>query len=119
PVQYRARAQCKGANCVPEKAQLSFFVESGANSLYLSNRNLSIEADGKSYEWREREWTNIYDSPPVLGLIKLVILNRDELIQLANAQEVHGVLSGQRFKWSHQNRKPLRELVAEMESPGG
>ena len=116
PVQYRAQARCKGANCIPEKAQLSFFLEPGPNTVYLSNRNLSIEADGKSYDWREREWANIYDSPPVLGLIKLVTLNQDELTQLANAQKVSGVLSGQHFKWSYPNREPLRKMVSEMKS---
>lgn len=116
PIQYRARAQCKGVECIPEKAELSFFLEPGPNTVYLDDRTLSIEANGESYYWQGQDWTNIYHSPPVLGLIKMVRLKQDELVQIANARKVTGVLAGQNFEWTYQNRAPLRKMIAEMKS---
>ena len=118
-VSYQVRAQCEGSNCIPDEAQLSFHLRSGTNKVYLSNRNLTIQVEEETYNWPGREWSNIYNSPPVLGVIKTITLDWNTLTTIAKAQEVTGNLAGQSFEWTHKNREPIRAIVSEAESESG
>jgi len=115
-IQYLVHAQCKGTNCMPDKAELSFYIQTGRNIVYMNDRDLSIHAGNKDYYWSGIEWSNIYESPPVFGLIKTVTLKQDQLTQIANSQKVTGNLAGQEFKWSYKNREPIRTLLENMKS---
>lgn len=115
-IYYQLRAQCNSTNCKPTQAQLTFSRQSNTNTLYLSNRNLSIQAGKENYEWKGVERTNIYETQAVGGIIKNVTLEWDQFVQIATAHDVSGNLAGENFKWTYENRAPLRTLLSKIES---
>ncbi len=115
-VLYQVLADCSGANCTPAKAELIFSRQSSSNALYLSNRNLSIEADSEHYEWEGIEHKRIYETQRVGGLIKSVSLKWEQLVQIATAVRVSGNLAGENFEWTYENRAPLRQLLSRVKS---
>jgi hypothetical protein len=117
PISYQLRAQCKGRKCVPKNINLSFFLQSGSNTVTISSFNLSIQAGKKSYHWRERSWRNIRNATPVVGKIMTVTLSPQQLKQIAESKKVTGALAGLSFQWSYTNRAPMREMLEKMEKP--
>lgn len=115
-VLYQAQAKCEGVNCVPDQVELLFRRESSFNTLYLNNRNLTIRAGNQSYEWKEAYRPNINETQRVVGVIKSVILDWDQFVQIATSYDVTGNLAGENFKWTYENRAPLRTLLSEIES---
>lgn len=115
-VLYQVQAHCTGINCIPDTAELTFSRQSSSNTLYLSSRNLSIQAGKENYEWKGIERTDIYETQPVGGIIKNVTLEWDQLVQIATAYQVTGNLAGQNFTWTYENREPLRTLLSEVKS---
>jgi hypothetical protein len=49
-----------------------------------------------------------------MGRIIAVILKKSELKQIAKSKNVKGTLAGEQFRWSFNNRKPLRLLVSKL-----
>ena len=113
---YRVDIRLNSESDIPEKARLTFHLRPGSNTVYLQSRALSLTAGGETFDWPGREWRNIYDSPPVRGRITTVRLSYDDLAKIANSKAVEGNLSGQNFEWSYQNREPIRQLIAKIDT---
>lgn len=113
---YRVQVHSGEKNEAPTKAELSFLVRPGSNDLYLKSRTLSIQANGHSYKWPGREWIDVFQSPPLRGIITTVRLSYDDLGAIANTREVKGNLGGQNFEWSYESREPIRNLMSRVNS---
>lgn len=113
---YQLQADCEGENCTPKEAELTFSLTTGSTDLYLSNHNISIQADDKQFEWKHKQWINIENSPPVSGTIISVTLDFEALKTIATADTVTGLLASYPFKWSYKNRKPLRTLLEQIKN---
>ena len=113
---YRVDVRLNREDELPQKIKLTFHLRPGSNTVYLQSRSLSLTAGHKTFDWPKKEWTNIYNSPPVRGRITTVILSYDDLAKIAGSDTVEGNLSGQNFDWSYQNREPIRQLIAKVDS---
>src|SRR5699024_3740668 len=110
PVFYQVQAHCKAAHCSEPKIILSFSLQSGSNDIYLNDLDLDIYTGGRDYHWPSNDEQRIQHSPPVNGRFRTVSLSKAQLKQIAGNKKVEGNLAGLQFKWSYQNRKPLRSL---------
>lgn len=93
----RARAQCTGRNCTPDTVRLLFKAEGTGSTLAISNRVVSIEADGKTYEWGQNaSWNETPSAGNVgpSGRIVETTLPISTFAQIANAQSLKGTLGG-------------------------
>lgn len=113
---YRVKVHVDDENGTRQNAELTFQIRSGSNKIYLKSRSLSMTAGNKSFDWPGREWSNVYNSPPVMGIITTVKLEYSDLVTIANASEVTGNLAGQNFEWSYQNREPIRDLIEKIDT---
>jgi hypothetical protein len=115
PILYQVQIQCKSADCKSPKGTLSFSLERDFRTVYLSKRGLTIHAGDKKYHWNRHEWLDIRNSPPVYGQIISVHLKKSEIKQIAESKNVTGTLAGIHFKWTYENRKPVRSLLDKIE----
>jgi hypothetical protein len=113
-LEYNVQAYCFNASCSSSTAVLSFYLQSGSNSVSESNRSLSIHAGDKDYHWNYSKFNNIYHGAPSQGRLVAVILKKSDLKKIAKSKKVTGKIAGERFRWSYKNRKPLRLLVNEL-----
>lgn len=113
---YRVQVHTDEKTGTPAKAELSFLVRPGSNNLFLKSRDLSMRADGHSYEWPGKEWVNVLQSPPLRGIITTVWLDYETLKILANAREVQGNLGGQHFEWPYKSREAIRDMLSVIKS---
>ena len=88
-----AQAQCTGRNCTPDRARLSFLLQGSSSDVALSDRSVSLVADGKEYahrnavDWRSREEIRMSQ-----GRIASLTLSLSALSQIANASTLSGRL---------------------------
>jgi hypothetical protein len=115
PIMYQVQLHCESADCTSPKATLSFSLEPGINTVFLSKRSLTIHAGDKKYHWSRHEWPDIRYTPPVYGQIISVHLKKSEIKQIAESKDVTGTLAGIPFKWTYKNRKPVRSLLDKSE----
>jgi hypothetical protein len=116
PIYYQVLSRCKSADCHSPKTMLSFSLEPGPNTVFLSERSLTIHADSEKYHWHRHTWQDIRQTPPVYGEIISVRLKKPQLKHIAESKKVSGILAGIDFKWSHKNRKPIRSLLKKLKN---
>lgn len=109
-------AQCSGADCTPKRAALSFFVQ-GSSDLSLSNRSISIEADGTTFAGGKRaSWNRVTDSRQAEGRIAKITLPLADLDTIANAGTVKGSLGGMALRLARVQDQ-LRQFVETARNP--
>jgi hypothetical protein len=113
-LEYKVKAYCFNSDCSSCKARLSFYLQTGSNSVNESNRSLTIHAGDKKYHWNYGNFHDIRHSAPSQGLLLAVVLKKSELKKIAKSKDVHGKIAGYRFKWSYKNRKPARTLLKKL-----
>ncbi len=118
-IELRARASCDGQKCRPSEVVVQFYTD-GTTPLYISDRSVTFEADSESYEWEknpnERRAT---ETGRVVGKIVEVTMTPEQLVQLARAERVSGMLGSIRFNLSFNKRKPLRMLAQRVSGDAG
>lgn len=117
-IKFQVSAECTGPDCTPDEAQLDFFVVPGPTKVVLRDLSLTLNAGQVIYQWNGPKWDYVEDAPVALGLLKSVTLDKKMLQQIAGNEDIFGDLGGQGFKWSYENREPIRELLADMQFSG-
>lgn len=114
PIFYQVQVHCKEADCSTPEIALSFSLQSGSNDIYLNDLDLDIYTDGQDYHWPSNDNQRITHSPPVNGRFRTVSLTKEQLRHIAGNEKVKGNLAGNQFKWTYENRKPLRSLLKKL-----
>lgn len=113
-----AQARCTGRNCTPDRARLSFLLQGSASDVALSDRSISLVADGTEYarpnttDWRSRE-----DIRMSQGQIASLTLSLSALSQIANASSLSGRLGNNDLRLSEQVKTELKQFVQTMRNP--
>ena len=93
-IEVQVTAQCQTRNCTPERANLIFLAQ-GNSDFSLSNRSLSITADGTTFSGGEREsWNLMSDSRSAKGRIAKISMPLSDLDTIASAGSVEASLGG-------------------------
>ncbi len=111
---FRVLAQCNGPDCIPDEAQLEFFVVPGQTRVVLYDLSLTINAGEEKYQWLGPDLNYIGGGTSAVGLVKSVPLDKKMLHQIAENINLLGNFAGQEFEWSYENREPIRKLLADM-----
>lgn len=114
PILYQVKAYCADIRCKAAKAVLSFYLGGSGSGIYISNRNLSIQAGDLSYHWSPKISGTMRSTTSAGGRIVAAVLTKSELQQIAESKKVTVTLVGNHYTWSYSNRKPLRMLVQKL-----
>ena len=113
-----ARAQCSGRNCTPDRARLSFLLQGSASDVALSDRSVSLVADGKEYAQRNAvNWRSREDIRMSQGRIASLTLSLSALSEIVNASSLSGRLGNNDLRLSDGVRGKLRRFVETMRNP--
>jgi hypothetical protein len=113
-----ARAQCSGRNCTPNQARLSFLLQGSSSDVALSDRSISLTADGKEYARRDAvRWRSPEDIRRAQGRIVSLTLPLSELSQIANASSLSGRLGNNSLSLDRGVRTKLKQFVQTMRNP--
>jgi hypothetical protein len=112
------RAQCSGQNCTPERARLSFLLQGSSSDVAISNRSVSLVADGKEYARRDAvNWKSQEDIRMSQGRIASLTLPLSALSEIANASSLSGRLGSNSLSLDRGVRTTLQEFVETMRNP--
>lgn len=113
-----ARAQCSGRNCTPEQARLSFLLQGSASDVAISNRSVSLIADGEEYARRNAvNWNSQKDIRMSQGRIASLTLPLSALSEIANASSLSGRLGNNSLSLDRGVRTQLKQFVETMRNP--
>jgi hypothetical protein len=113
-----ARAQCSGRNCTPDRARLSFLLQGSASDVALSDRSVSLVADGKEYAHQNAvNWRSQEDIRMSQGRIASLTLSLSALSEIANASSLSGRLGNNDLRLSDGVRSELKRFVQAMRNP--
>ncbi|MFB6249721.1 MAG: hypothetical protein ABEL97_14240 [Salinibacter sp.] len=113
-----AQAQCSGRNCTPERARLSFLIQGSSSDVAISNRSVSLVADGKEYAHRSAvDWRSQEDIRMSQGRIASLTLPLSALSQIANASSLSGRLGSNKLSLDRGVRTKLKQFVQTMRNP--
>lgn len=109
-VSIHVEAYCEAEACEPEIVDV-VFSRDGDSEAWMDLRNLSMEMDGETLQWREssRQESTVRILP---GEFTRVSLSLDQFSRMAAAQTVSGSLGGVPFRLSYSERHSFRDLLA-------
>jgi hypothetical protein len=106
------KARCSGPECTPEAAQLTFLLQGSASDVALSNRSVSIVADGQTFTRRNTSrWHSREDIRMSQGRVAGLRLSLSELETIAAASSLSGQLGDNPLDFDQNVRSHLREFV--------
>lgn len=114
-LRFQARAACLGQSCTPNRFTFTFYT-SGPDPIYLSDRDVTLRADGEKWEWERKLNRKVTESAPIIGRIVEIQLSQQQLSRLAEAEQVEGVLGSAPFELTFEERSPLRMLLKKVSS---
>jgi len=115
----KGAAQCRGRDCTPGEVRLSFLVDGKTRDFSISDRRVSITADGEKFEWgQEEEWNRVEDVRDVgsSGHLMTVPIPYSDVKQIATASSVSGLL-GSRSLDMNSVQSRLQDFLREVEGP--
>lgn len=113
----RANAKCSGQNCTPNEVRLDFSVQ-GSSDFALSDRSVSITADGEEFTWeKEVEWDSSEDIGSSPGRLIAVSLSLSDVSKIANASSISGRLGNTSLDLDGRVQQKLQEFVSTAKNP--
>ena len=112
------QARCPGRNCTPKEARLSFLLQGSSSDVALSNRSISLTADGTEYARRSAvNWRSREDIRMSQGRIASVTLSLSALSNIANASSLSGQLGNNTLNLDGGVQTRLQEMIRTMRNP--
>jgi len=106
------RARCSGAECTPENAQVTFLLQGSASDVALSDRSVSIVADGREFTRRNASrWRSREDIRQSQGRVANLRLSLSEVETVATASSLTGQLGDNRLDLDQSVQSRLQEFV--------
>lgn len=113
------RARCPGRHCTPDEARLSFLLQGSSSDVAISDRSISLVADGTEYTQRNSvDWRSREDIRMSQGRIASFTLSLSALSTIANASSLSGSLGNNTLDLDDGVQARLQDLVRTMRNPG-